>query len=73
MRLEQHAAGSTIPGDVAVRLSGPGSSWTFYNLTVVNCLTDEVIKRASQRKVPAEELQRVLSDAFARKVAKHGT
>ena len=37
------AKSTMVPGDIAVRLSSTSMARTFYDITVVNCLTDDMI------------------------------
>ena len=47
---EQGADNNTIPGDIALRVPGAEHSRIFYDVTVIKCLTDDAIRRASIRR-----------------------
>ena len=44
---EQRASCRTIPGDIALRLSRDDPSRSFYDITVVNCLTAQALAAAN--------------------------
>ena len=71
-RLEQHATGRSIPGDIALRLQRDSGVRTFYDITVINSLTDTAISTINENANLEEGLQKVLNGAFNKKVLKHG-
>ena len=67
---EQRASGRTIPVDIALRLSRDEPSRSFYDITVVNCLTPQALAVADGTS-PTEGFQSVLRTAFNKMIAKH--
>lgn len=71
-QLEQRATGRSIPGDIALRLTRDTGEKTFYDITVVNALTDQAIATITESDNLEMGFQSVLNEAFKRKVLKHG-
>ena len=69
--IEQRATERTIPGDIVVKLTTDAPSTTFYDITVVNCLTQRSLAVPSNTDGPEQALERLLEDAHKRKVNKH--
>ena len=67
---EQRASGRTIPVDIALRLSRDEPSRSFYDITVVNCLTPQALAVADGTS-STEGFQSVLRTAFNKMIAKH--
>ena len=65
--IEQHATERTIPGDVVVKLSSDALRITYYDVTVVNFLTERVVSPATYHKGHHIALERILDEAHKRK------
>ena len=70
--MEQRATSTTIPGDIVVQLSRDSPTKTFYDITVVNCLTDRVIEELDKSSDHEFGIERALDVAYRSKLTKHG-
>lgn len=65
--------GQNRPGDiyVAVRLTRESGTRYFYDITVINSLTESTVLEASHESDPVQGLQTVLNAAYSKKFNKH--
>ena len=71
VKTEQRATENTVPGDVVVRLSSTDSTETYYDIVVVNCLTDHSLNESAKFPSPVLGFEHLLNIPFNHKLKKH--
>ena len=64
--LEQQATDRTIPGDIVVKLASDAARITFYDVTIVNCLTERTLTVANEQSGPQLALEKALNETGER-------
>ena len=68
---EQRATDSTVPGDIVVQLSRDSPTKTFYDVTVVNCLTERAVEEINKKSDYEFGIESLLEESFQKKKYKH--
>ena len=68
---EQRATDTTVPGDIVVQLSRDSPSKTFYDVTVVNCLTERAVEETNKKSDYEFGIESLLEESFQKKKNKH--